>query len=99
MTWPCTRVIARIDARNLTSTRVVARLGMRQEAHLVENERFKGEWSDASWISACLNVNGSLNTATAAHAVRHSNDRPMAMRALAVSRALQLGIGPRGPDG
>ena len=40
------RVIARIDARNLTSTRVVARLGMRQEAHLVENERFKGEWSD-----------------------------------------------------
>jgi RimJ/RimL family protein N-acetyltransferase len=40
------RVIARIDARNLTSTRVVARLGMRLEAHLVENERFKGEWSD-----------------------------------------------------
>jgi RimJ/RimL family protein N-acetyltransferase len=40
------RVIARIDARNQMSARVVARLGMRQEAHLVENERFKGEWSD-----------------------------------------------------
>jgi RimJ/RimL family protein N-acetyltransferase len=40
------RVIARIDARNQTSARVVARLGMRQEAHLVENEWFKGEWSD-----------------------------------------------------
>ncbi|HWI00672.1 MAG TPA: GNAT family N-acetyltransferase [Propionibacteriaceae bacterium] len=40
------RAIARIDARNVTSIRVAARLGMRQEAHLVENERFKGEWSD-----------------------------------------------------
>ena len=40
------RVIARIDARNPMSARVVARLGMRQEAHLVENERFKGEWCD-----------------------------------------------------
>ena len=40
------RTIARIDARNVTSARVAARLGMRQEAHLVENERFKGEWSD-----------------------------------------------------
>jgi RimJ/RimL family protein N-acetyltransferase len=40
------RVTARIDARNLASVRVVERLGMRREAHLVENEWFKGEWSD-----------------------------------------------------
>lgn len=40
------RVIARIDARNSPSIRVATRLGMRQEAHLVENEWFKGEWSD-----------------------------------------------------
>lgn len=40
------RVIARVDARNLPSSRLAARLGMRQEAHLVENEWFKGAWSD-----------------------------------------------------
>jgi RimJ/RimL family protein N-acetyltransferase len=40
------RVIARIDARNEPSARVARRLGMRQEAHLVRNELFKGEWSD-----------------------------------------------------
>ena len=40
------RVIARIDARNMASARLVARLGMRQEAHLIENEWFKGEWTD-----------------------------------------------------
>jgi RimJ/RimL family protein N-acetyltransferase len=40
------RVIARLDAANEASAAVVARLGMRQEAHLVQNEWFKGEWSD-----------------------------------------------------
>jgi RimJ/RimL family protein N-acetyltransferase len=40
------RVVARIDARNQPSVRLATRLGMRQEAHLVENEWFKGEWSD-----------------------------------------------------
>jgi len=40
------RVIARIDARNTASARLAARIGMRQEAHLVENEWFKGEWTD-----------------------------------------------------
>ena len=40
------RVIARVDARNEASARVARRLGMRQEAHLVENEWFKGEWTD-----------------------------------------------------
>ena len=40
------RVVARLDARNDPSARLAARLGMRQEAHLVSNELFKGEWSD-----------------------------------------------------
>lgn len=40
------RIIARIDARNVASAAVLTRLGMRKEAHLVENELFKGAWSD-----------------------------------------------------
>lgn len=40
------RVTARLDSRNETSARLAARLGMRQEAHFVSNEVFKGEWSD-----------------------------------------------------
>jgi RimJ/RimL family protein N-acetyltransferase len=40
------RVTARVDARNQESQRLALRLGMRQEAHLLENEWFKGEWSD-----------------------------------------------------
>ena len=39
------RIVARIDERNEPSLRVARRLGMRQEARLVRNERFKGEWS------------------------------------------------------
>jgi RimJ/RimL family protein N-acetyltransferase len=40
------RVVARVDARNLASLRLCARLGMRREAVLRENEWFKGEWTD-----------------------------------------------------
>ncbi|HEX3825210.1 MAG TPA: GNAT family protein [Mycobacteriales bacterium] len=40
------RITARLDARNQASARVAGRLGMRQEAHLLHNEWFKGEWSD-----------------------------------------------------
>jgi RimJ/RimL family protein N-acetyltransferase len=40
------RVYARIDARNLASVRLAKRLGLRREAHLRENEWFKGEWTD-----------------------------------------------------
>jgi RimJ/RimL family protein N-acetyltransferase len=38
------RVIGRAEARNVASTRVLEKLGMRREAHLVENEWVKGEW-------------------------------------------------------
>jgi len=40
------RVTARVDVRNLASLRLAERVGMRREAHLVENEWFKGAWSD-----------------------------------------------------
>jgi RimJ/RimL family protein N-acetyltransferase len=40
------RVVARIDTRNDSSLRLADRLGMRREAHLIENEWFKGGWSD-----------------------------------------------------
>jgi RimJ/RimL family protein N-acetyltransferase len=39
------RVIARVDERNPASGAVLRKLGMRQEAVLVENEWFKGSWS------------------------------------------------------
>jgi RimJ/RimL family protein N-acetyltransferase len=45
-TYRLHRVTARIDARNLASLRLAERVGMRQEAHLLENEWFKGAWSD-----------------------------------------------------
>ena len=38
------RVIGRTEARNTASARVLEKLGMRLEAHLVENEWVKGEW-------------------------------------------------------
>ena len=40
------RVFGQIDARNTASARVLERVGMRREAHLVENEWVKGEWTD-----------------------------------------------------
>ena len=40
------RIIGRLDARNIASRRVLEKAGMRVEAHLVENELVKGEWTD-----------------------------------------------------
>lgn len=40
------RVCGRCDGRNAASAALMRRLGMRQEAHLVENELVKGEWTD-----------------------------------------------------
>lgn len=39
------RITARVDARNKPSSALLERLGFRLEAHLVENEWFKGELS------------------------------------------------------
>jgi RimJ/RimL family protein N-acetyltransferase len=40
------RVAARCDVRNTASARVMKRAGLRREAHLVQNEFVKGEWTD-----------------------------------------------------
>ena len=40
------RVYGRTDLRNEASAGLMRRLGMQQEAHLRENEIFKGEWGD-----------------------------------------------------
>jgi RimJ/RimL family protein N-acetyltransferase len=40
------RVFGRCDPRNTASAKVLERLGMRLEAHLRQNEIFKGEWGD-----------------------------------------------------
>ena len=40
------RIIGRCDARNEASAALMRRLGMRQEAHFVQNEIFKGDWGD-----------------------------------------------------
>ena len=53
------RVFGRLEARNTASARVLERLGMRKEAHLVENEHIKGEWQsevvyallEREWVS------------------------------------------------
>ena len=41
------RVWADCDPRNHPSSRVLEKLGMRREAHLVENAWVKGEWTDS----------------------------------------------------
>jgi RimJ/RimL family protein N-acetyltransferase len=38
------RVVGHLEARNAASARVLEKLGMRLEAHFVENEWVKGEW-------------------------------------------------------
>ena len=40
------RIYGRLDARNTASGRVLEKLGMRREGHLLENEWVKGEWTD-----------------------------------------------------
>ena len=45
------RILARCDARNMASYKVMERLGMRREAHFIHNEFFKGEWGDELWYA------------------------------------------------
>jgi RimJ/RimL family protein N-acetyltransferase len=40
------RTIGRCDARRTASVGVMERLGVRREAHFVQNEFFKREWGD-----------------------------------------------------
>jgi RimJ/RimL family protein N-acetyltransferase len=43
-TYDLHRVAGRLEPRNVASARVLEKLGMRREAHLIENEWVKGEW-------------------------------------------------------
>lgn len=45
-TYGLHRICARADGRNIASTAVLERLGMRREAYFVQNEWVKGEWTD-----------------------------------------------------
>jgi RimJ/RimL family protein N-acetyltransferase len=45
------RVRANCDAENLASARLLERLGMRREAHLIESLWFKGRWSSEYWYA------------------------------------------------
>lgn len=40
------RIVGRADGRNKASARLMEKLGLRREAHFVENEMVKGEWTD-----------------------------------------------------
>ncbi|WP_018682690.1 GNAT family N-acetyltransferase [Actinokineospora enzanensis] len=40
------RVIGRLDAANHASARVLEKLGLRREAHFVQNEFVRGRWAD-----------------------------------------------------
>jgi RimJ/RimL family protein N-acetyltransferase len=42
------RVIAELDGQNDSSKALCSRLGMRAEAHLVEDLWFKGAWGDTA---------------------------------------------------
>ena len=57
------RVIGRIDSRNTASAAVLERLGMRLEAHLVENEWVKGEWTDESIYAVLASEWAARNSA------------------------------------
>lgn len=59
------RIVGRLEARNTASARVLERLGMRREAHLVKNEMFKGEWAD-ELIYAMLEEEWAARTASTA---------------------------------
>lgn len=80
------RVIARIEARNTGSARVLERLGMRREALLVKNEWFKGEWSneadyallDEEWASNPVRSLISSNTTAPAAASASAGASPPA---------------------
>jgi aminoglycoside 6'-N-acetyltransferase len=45
------RIQANCDPRNGTSVRLLERLGMRREGHMIENVWYKGEWADEYWYA------------------------------------------------
>lgn len=58
------RVTATCDVENLASTKLLERIGMRREAHLIENIWFKGTWS-SEYRYALLDREWSQNHSSA----------------------------------
>ncbi|MEV6560352.1 GNAT family N-acetyltransferase [Nocardia sp. NPDC051756] len=69
------RIIARIDARNDASARVLSRLGMRREAVHLEDMWFKNEWSDTV-IYAMLEDEWRSRSATLGESANLGAGRP-----------------------
>ena len=61
------RIIGRCDSRNAASAAVMARLGMRREAHFLENEFIKGEWA-GEYLYAILAAEWAARPSTTARA-------------------------------
>lgn len=57
------RVIGRIDARNHASRTVLERAGMRLEAHFIDNEFVKGEWTSELVFAILASEHRSANSA------------------------------------
>ena len=51
--YPIHRIQAVLDARNIESARLCERIGMRKEAHFIQDYWNKGEWTD-TLVYACL---------------------------------------------
>ena len=49
---PLRRISGSADARNAPSARLMSRIGMRKEAHFLQDELFKGEWTDTVVFAA-----------------------------------------------
>ena len=54
------RIQANLDCRNIHSASLCARVGMRQEAHLIKDFWNKGEWTD-SYVYGMLNSDLNLD--------------------------------------
>ncbi len=66
------RVVGRLEARNAASAGVLERIGMRREAHLVENEFVKGEWQ-SELVYAILQREWRDGTAATTASTRRSH--------------------------
>jgi RimJ/RimL family protein N-acetyltransferase len=58
------RLFALLDPENTGSVRVVERLGLRRDAHLVQNDRFDGRWGD-EFVYAMLRAEWKARAAAA----------------------------------
>ncbi len=62
------RIFARIDTENTASIKVAERLGMRREAHLIENDMFNDRWG-SEYIYAMLASEIAGSAGRAGHSI------------------------------